>query len=70
MSVLLKSGENYFEIPNDVLEQYKITKEQFEEASKEVSADVADQIEDSDVSGQICTDKPTYGASCDKAPCP
>jgi hypothetical protein len=70
MSVLLKSGEKYFEIPNDVLGQYKITKEQFEEGSKEATADVADQIEDNDVSGQICIDKPTYGASCGKTPCP
>ena len=69
MSILIKSGDKFFEIPNDVLEKYKVTKEQFEKGCKEVSADVAGQCED-DVSGQWCLDKPTYGASCGKAPCP
>ena len=74
MSILIKSGDKFFEIPDDVLEKCKITKEQFEKGCKEVSADVAGQSEGNgpsdDVSGQWCLDKPTYGASCSKAPCP
>jgi len=74
MSILIKSGDKFYEIPNDVLEKHEITKEQFENGCKEISADVAGQSEGNkptdDVSGQICIDKPTYGASCGKAPCP
>ena len=70
MSILVKSGDKHYEIPTDVLEKYKITKEQFEAGCKEVSADVAGQSEGDDVSGQWCMDRPSYGASCGKAPCP
>jgi hypothetical protein len=43
MSILIKTGEEYYEIPADVLEQYKISKEQFEEDRQKMSNDVAVQ---------------------------
>ena len=43
MSILIKSEKKYYEIPNDVLEKCEISKEQFENGLKEISADVAGQ---------------------------
>ena len=41
MSILIKSGEEYYEVPADVLDQCKISKEQFDEGRVKVSSEVA-----------------------------
>jgi hypothetical protein len=43
MSILIKSEEGYYEIPADVLEKCKISKEQFEEGREKMPNDVATQ---------------------------
>jgi|RhiMetdeSRZDD1v2_1073273.scaffolds.fasta_scaffold97153_4 hypothetical protein len=84
MSLLLKSGEQYFEISDGDLATSEISQEQFEAAGAAES--VADRSLVSELAtpvftawdpawqvpiGSGCTDKPTYGASCGKAPnCP
>ena len=46
MSVLLVSGEERFEIPNDVLEKCKISKEEFAKKYGDLDVEVAGQHDD------------------------
>lgn len=71
MSILIKSEKVYYEIPNDVLEKCKISKEQFEKGLSELSADVARQKRiswDSDCTlvdlTSCCMTKQSLWASC------
>lgn len=73
MSLLLKSDDQYFEVKDADLANCEISAEQYEARSGE--AEVADRDLAAPVFAQTpvgsgCT-KPTYGASCGKAPnCP
>jgi hypothetical protein len=77
MSLLLKSGDQFFEISDADLAKAEIPEREFEK--REGDAQVADRSLVVDVAvpvfaqvqiGSGC-DKPTYGASCGKAPnCP
>ena len=68
MAILLKSGEEYFELSDEVLKKSKITKEQYEKAREKGSGDVAGQSWDSICSlvdlSTCCWSKQSYWASC------
>jgi hypothetical protein len=65
MSILIKSEEGYYEIPADVLEKCKISKEQFEEGREKMSADVEGQSSHEVYIGNVCCmDKRSLWASC------
>ncbi len=48
MSILIKSGEEYYEIPAHMLEKCRISKDRFDQGRKTTASDVATQ---SDVPG-------------------
>jgi hypothetical protein len=66
MSILVKSGEGYFEIPADVLEKCKISKEQFEKGRKKMAGDVEGQASDCNLVNlsTCCMSKSSLWASC------
>jgi len=67
MSILIKSGKNYYAIPTNVLKKCKISKAKFEKGGKKKSADVAGQCwEDCSLVDltTCCMDKRSYFASC------
>ena len=43
MSILIKQGDEYYEIPDNVLAKSKVTKADFEKGLREMAANVADQ---------------------------
>lgn len=67
MSILIKSGKNYYEIPANVLKKCKITKAKFEKGKKKMStkksADVTGQS-DVYIGASCCLDKKSLWASC------
>jgi len=66
MSVLIKSGTRYYEIPEGALDKFRITKKQFEENRKGLSAETADQYSDCSLVDlrTCCVSKKSLGASC------
>ncbi len=67
MSILIKAGKDYYEIPANILKECKISKAKFEKGNKKKSADVAGQCWEPcnlvDLS-TCCMDKRSLWASC------
>ncbi len=66
MSVVIKSGKAYYEIPADVLKKCKITKKQFDRACKAAGTEVAGQSDDCNLVSwpSCCIGKKSLWASC------
>ena len=66
MPILIKSEEEYYEIPDKVLKKCKVSKEQFEKGREKMAADVEGQCGDCslvDLRPCDCNFK-SYWASC------
>jgi hypothetical protein len=66
MSILIKAGKSFYEIPAAQLKKFKITKKQYEKAAKNLSAEVAGQCNDCNLVDlrTCCMDKKSLWASC------
>ena len=66
MSILIKSGKQYYEIPASELKKYRITRKQFEKGRKVLAAELAGQSSDCDLVDltTCCTSKKSLWASC------
>jgi hypothetical protein len=66
MSILIKSGDKYYQIPEAELKKFKITKREFDKSQQQTSSDVAGQSSDCslvDLRG-CCMSKKSLYASC------
>jgi hypothetical protein len=76
MSILIRKGKKCYEIPDSVLKKCEVSEKDFQKAYTKMAPGAEGQeplvtVCDSYCSSYtpptpICTDKPTYGASCGK----
>jgi hypothetical protein len=66
MSILMKSGDKYYEIPETELKKFKITKRQFDKSQKQSASEVAGQSSDCSLVDlrSCCMSKKSLYASC------